>query len=80
MNKMVILYVDDWSVLYVNGEEVKQSHMIEISDIVKYCPITSIKEEWVNGELDDFVQDSGRFPSLSRILEGNPNFKILFEE
>lgn len=63
MNKLIILSVDDWQVLYVNGDEKYQSHMIDISHISKFCPISSIGETWISGKLSDYVEEYGRFPS-----------------
>ncbi|HPD99505.1 MAG TPA: hypothetical protein PKV52_04510 [Candidatus Saccharibacteria bacterium] len=58
MNKIVVLSVDDWEALYVNGVNVYEDHMIEVRDLAKYCPIENIKRLWVG----DTILVNGRFP------------------
>lgn len=70
MNKLIILSVDDWQVLYVNGEEEYQHHEVQIGHISKFCPIESIEEIWITGKLGEYVIDNGGFPnSLEKCIE-----------
>ena len=70
MNNIVILCVDDWEVLYVNGQEEYQHHSVGIGHISKFCPIESIKRTWITGKLEDYVLDNGGFPnSLEECVE-----------
>lgn len=62
MNNITILFVDDYSALYVNGSREKQSHDIFIEDLTKFCPIASIKTMWVGDKLSDYVLNNDGFP------------------
>lgn len=79
LNKIVILYCDDWSVLYVNGEEKIQGHDIDVWDIAKFCPIGSMKSAWAGITLENMVIESGKFPKLEEILFIQPSLSDLFE-
>ena len=59
MNKIVIMRVDDWMAIYVNGIAMDQGHTIEIGELTSYCPIESIEERWVD---DNVVAKTGHFP------------------
>lgn len=62
MNKLSILNVDDWLVLYVNGKSEYQGHSIAISELSRYTPIESIEIRDAEGEIKDFVTKNGFFP------------------
>lgn len=74
MNKVVILYVDDWAVLYVNGEEKHQGHDIDVERLEDHCPIESITHEWVSSKLIK----NGYFPNtLKECSEIDPSLEKL---
>ena len=73
MNKIVTFYVDGWEILFVNGKEQFQWPSIDIHDIIKFCPIESIHQEFAGGKLSQYVRECGIFPhTIKECAELNP--------
>ena len=51
MNNIVILSVEDWEALYVNGVNVYENHMVEVEHLIEYCPIENIERTWVSEDI-----------------------------
>ena len=68
MNKIVIIYGDDWHGMYVNGVLKEERHELRIDDISKYTPISKIKEFGLNYYGIEELEDFARLPNkLSEI-------------
>lgn len=62
MNKIVVLFVDDWSGLYVNGELKYEDHSIDINQLSGYVPIESIEKREADNEIYNYVEENRGFP------------------
>jgi hypothetical protein len=62
MNKIVILFVDDWAVVYLNGKSVYQTHTITPSHLESLCPIESMEIKEADEKLYEMVKFWGEFP------------------
>lgn len=63
MNDVVIVKVDDWEGLYVNGVLEEEQHQIRICDLKAHLPIAHIKEIYLNETGEDEIQNYvGCFP------------------
>lgn len=63
MNEIVIYMINDWAVLYVNGKEANQDHTIDVYQLIRYCPIKSIKVIQASESLNKYVVKFDGFPS-----------------
>ena len=65
MNKILVLYLDYKTALYVNNELIYYtSEDVGAEDLVGYCPIESINTLWVG----ENILINGRFP---KVLSGD---------
>lgn len=64
MNKMTILAVDDWMVMYVNGIDKYQGHDIPLHEISKHTPIETLEIRYIESyDGYDYIDKYGRFPN-----------------
>ena len=69
---IVVVENEDWSVMYVDGEDKHQGHCVEVEHLIRHTPIRTITHFWATAEYDRLVlQPKGRFPStLAEYLKG----------
>ena len=56
----VLLEVEDWAVLYKNGEAVYQGHSVPTGELTRYFGV--VHEYHEGDKVDDHVMEMGRFP------------------
>lgn len=64
MNDLVILRVEEWQCLYVNGTLTFEHHSVEIEMLSRYVPIRTLVSVHIaeGSPLDEYVTEHGGFP------------------
>lgn len=78
MNDIVILYVDSFGGIYVNGKIKHESDSIGIEHITRCLPILSLRERFVdNTPIQDYVIKNSYFPEtlaeVEQLIKGEIN-------
>ena len=59
-NEIVVIELDDWKALYVNGKCFEQHHHVDIGEAINaHPPIISYACHWVSDKYQDQVQEYG---------------------
>lgn len=68
-HELVVVQIDDWEALYVDGKSVLQNHDIEPKDMCNYTPIISLEVYQGCEKLEQYAHDYGYLPkSLDQVV------------
>jgi hypothetical protein len=71
-NRVLVISVDDWEAIYVDGKCVAQGHYIDVRTALKLAKFkySEIVFAWADPKDDDLVSTLGCFPSEQSKLKG----------
>ncbi len=80
MHDVVVLTGDDWEALFVDGVLLDQGGRISLQDIARHCPIASLRQEHMDDNVHDRLQQIGQFDTGISLADAKALKPAVYDE